>query len=50
MTVAAVLPATTAAIYQALEKAMPMLVNWSIIGAIIVDTAVVLAFALNLIG
>jgi hypothetical protein len=50
MTVAAVLPATAAAIYQALENAMPNLVTWSIIIAIAFGTAIILAFALHLIG
>jgi hypothetical protein len=36
--------------YEALEKAMPRLVNWSIIGAILIGTAVILAFALHMIG
>jgi hypothetical protein len=36
--------------YQALEKAISRLVNWSIIGAIAIGTATILAFALHLIG
>jgi hypothetical protein len=40
----------TAAIYQAVKKAMPSFVNWSIIGAIVIATAVILVFALHLIG
>jgi hypothetical protein len=32
------------------EEAMPRLVNWSIICAIAIGTAVLLAFALHLIG
>jgi hypothetical protein len=48
--VAAVLPASRRPSYPALEKAMLRLVNWSIIGAIVIGTAVILAFALHLMG
>jgi hypothetical protein len=36
--------------YQVPEKAMPRLVNWTIIAAIAIGTAVILVFALHLIG
>jgi hypothetical protein len=34
----------------ALEKAKPRLLNWSIIAAIAIGTAIILVFALHLIG